>query len=267
MRQYSNALLPDDGKLVVMALDHGQLFGRLYDRAREPKRLLEAAVAGGADAIISSFGIFKAHLPILRGRVRTILRLDGGPSRYLEQWPYYSEWHQLYDLATAQENGVDAVIVMLFFGGAVEATNSRILASVAAEARKVGMPVIAEVIPCPGPTIADPYDAAVIGDAARYCFELGADIVKTTYTGTPESFSTVTKGCPIPVGILGGKHSGSVRELLTSVKGSVEGGGAGVFFGRNIWQRTNPVEMLQALRQVVHEGTSVDEALALVQNV
>ncbi len=267
MTRYSNALLPDDGKLVVMALDHGQLFGRLYDRARDPRPLLEAAVAGGADAVISSFGIFKAHLPVLKGRVKTILRLDGGPSRYLEQWPHYTEWHQLYDVPAAQENGIDAVIVMLFFGGAVEAATSRILASVATEARKVGMPVIAEVIPCPGPTIADPYDPVVIGDAARYCFELGADMVKTTYTGTPESFSAVTKGCPIPVGILGGEHSGSVRELLASVKGSVDGGGAGVFFGRNIWQRSNPVEILQALRQIVHEGSSVDEALTTVQSI
>jgi DhnA family fructose-bisphosphate aldolase class Ia len=60
----------------------------------------------------------------------------------------------------------------------------------------------------------DPYDPRVIADAARFCFELGADVVKTMYTGTAESFRQVAGGTPIPVGILGGRHTGSLRDCL-----------------------------------------------------
>jgi len=40
--------------------------------------------------------------------------------------------------------------------------------------------------------------------AARAAAELGADIVKTVYTGDPDSFRTVTRGCPVPVVVAGG---------------------------------------------------------------
>lgn len=265
MKAYTDAFLPDDGRFVVMALDHGQLFGQLYDRLQDPGRLLEAAVEGGADAVISSFGILKAYHPMLKGRVKTILRLDGGCTKYLEQWPRYTAWHQLYDVDAALELGADAVIIMVFFGSRVEEANARILASVAARAETTGIPVVAEVIPCAGPTIRDAYAHEVVADATRYRFELGADIVKTVYTGAAESFRRVTSGSPVAVGILGGKHTGSLRDLVVTAKASIEGGGSGVFFGRNVWQRNNPVETLKALGCIVHDGSSVEDALLIAK--
>ena len=262
MKAHSDALFPEDGRFVVVALDHGQLFGQLYDRLQDPRRLLEAAVDGGADAVISSFGIVKAYRSMLGGGIKVILRLDGGPTRYLEQWPRYTEWQQLYDLEAAVAIGADAVIVMVFFGSPVETENARILASLATQAQSCGIPVVAEVIPCAGPTIPDPFAPRVVADAVRYCFELGADFVKTTYTGTAESFRHVTNGSPVPVGILGGRHAGTLRELLLTAEGSIEGGGAGVFFGRNVWQRANPAETLRALGRIIHDGDSAEEALA-----
>jgi len=44
----------------------------------------------------------------------------------------------------------------------------------------------------------------VIKHVARLGAELGADIVKVSYTGSVESFREVVLGCPVPVVIAGG---------------------------------------------------------------
>jgi DhnA family fructose-bisphosphate aldolase class Ia len=51
------------------------------------------------------------------------------------------------------------------------------------------------------------------------------------------------------------------RDVLETVQGMLEAGGAGVFFGRNVWQHQNPTAMTRALCEVIHEGVSVSEAL------
>ena len=51
------------------------------------------------------------------------------------------------------------------------------------------------------------------------------------------------------------------RRVLETVKGMIDAGGAGVFFGRNIWQYEDPIAMTRALRRIIHENASVDEAI------
>lgn len=264
MSARGNILFHGDGRFVVLPVDHGQLFGALLAGLERPDALLQAAIEGGADAVLCSYGILKHYSPMLKGRVKTILRLDGGPGRYSQQWMRYTDWRQLFSVETAAEMGADAVAVMVFPGISVETDTAKILAGVAEEAGKVSMPVVAEVLPCPVPAIPDIYDARVVADATRFCFDLGADIVKTLYTGSPESFRRVTDPSPIPVGVAGGERMDSVRDVLEVAKGCIDGGGAGVFFGRNVWQREDPAIMLRALKAIVHEGSSVEAALSIL---
>ena len=62
----------------------------------------------------------------------------------------------------------------------------------------------------------------VIKHAARVGAELGADIVKVTYSGSPESFHEVVQGCFVPVVIAGGEKMGTDEDILEMVTG---GGG------------------------------------------
>ena len=55
--------------------------------------------------------------------------------------------------------------------------------------------------------------------AARVAAELGADLVKTVYTGDPESFREVTRGCPVPVVVAGGSKTDE-RATLELVAGA-----------------------------------------------
>jgi fructose-bisphosphate aldolase/2-amino-3,7-dideoxy-D-threo-hept-6-ulosonate synthase len=99
--------------------------------------------------------------------------------------------------------------------------------------------------------------------AARVGAELGADIVKTNYTGEVDTFKEVTAGCPVPVVVAGGPKMDTERELLQMVRDSIDAGGRGVAIGRNIFQAKDPTGLVRKIARVVHEGYDVDEAMRL----
>ena len=94
--------------------------------------------------------------------------------------------------------------------------------------------------------------------------ELGADIVKVPYTGDMESFSDVVSACCVPVVIAGGERMDSTRDVLQMVHDAIKAGGAGISMGRNVFQHPNRIQLVRALRAIVHENATVEEALAIV---
>ena len=109
--------------------------------------------------------------------------------------------------------------------------------------------------------IKDQFDVKYVKHAARVGAELGADIVKVNYTGSPESFQEVIAGCPVPVVIAGGEKMETDQELLTMVEGALAAGGCGVSIGRNIFQHEDPIAIIQAIDILVHKNKSIEEAL------
>ncbi|MFL6405864.1 MAG: 3-hydroxy-5-phosphonooxypentane-2,4-dione thiolase LsrF, partial [Nitrososphaeraceae archaeon] len=100
-------------------------------------------------------------------------------------------------------------------------------------------------------------DARYLSLACRIAAELGAHIVKTYYC---ENFEEVVEGCPIPVIIAGGKKLPKENDALELAYNAVQHGAAGVDMGRNIWQSDYPIEMIKAVRSIVHENLNVNEA-------
>jgi putative autoinducer-2 (AI-2) aldolase len=86
--------------------------------------------------------------------------------------------------------------------------------------------------------------------------ELGAHIVKTYYC---DNFGSVVTGCPVPVVIAGGKKS-TEMDALNLAYNAIRDGAVGVDMGRNIWQSEFPVPMAKAVRVIVHDNYSADEA-------
>jgi class I fructose-bisphosphate aldolase len=109
------------------------------------------------------------------------------------------------------------------------------------------------------------YDPKVVAHCARLGAELGADIVKVPYTGSPETFASVVEGCPVPVVIAGGPKMKTEREVLEMVYGALQAGAKGLSIGRNVFQAKNRVQMVKALYKLVHENASVEEALSLLE--
>jgi fructose-bisphosphate aldolase/2-amino-3,7-dideoxy-D-threo-hept-6-ulosonate synthase len=137
------------------------------------------------------------------------------------------------------------------------------LGAVAVECMEWGMPLLAMMYPR-GKNIKVANDLDHVKLAARVAAELGADIVKTVYTGDPESFREVTRGCPVPVVVAGGSKTDD-RTTLELIEGAMAGGAAGISIGRNAFQHRTPDKFVRAAACIVHQNKSVEEALKILK--
>jgi fructose-bisphosphate aldolase/2-amino-3,7-dideoxy-D-threo-hept-6-ulosonate synthase len=124
---------------------------------------------------------------------------------------------------------------------------------VADECRAVGLPLLAMCYPR-GPNVKNQFDPEAVAHCARLAAELGADVVKTNYTGSIDSFKEVVKGTPIPVVIAGGPKMKSDFDLLTMVWDAMQAGAKGVSIGRNVFQHEDVTGITKALGNIVFEG-------------
>ncbi len=159
--------------------------------------------------------------------------------------------------------GADAVSIHVNIGDHQEKEMLHDFGRVAYEARTWGMPLIAMVYPR-GENIKDEYDVKVVKHAARVAGEMGADIVKVSYTGSPESFREVVDGSTIPVVIAGGARMDSDRDILEMVRGSIDAGGSGVSIGRNVFQHHDPTKIVRAMGAIIFDNAGVEDALSIL---
>jgi len=111
-----------------------------------------------------------------------------------------------------------------------------------------------------GENVKDPLDPLNVAMVARIGAELGADIVKCNYTGSPDTFKDIIRGCPVPIVIAGGAKADDDRAVLEMVEGAMKSGCIGLTFGRNVFQHENPTLMTRALSAIVHNNASVKKA-------
>ena len=160
--------------------------------------------------------------------------------------------------------GADAVSVHVNLGSETESEMLQELGEISETCSYWGIPLLAMMYPR-GQKVENEHDVELVKHAARVGSELGVDIVKTNYTGDPDSFKEVVEGALVPVVIAGGPKVDTDEELLQMVKDSIEVGGAGVAFGRNLFQAENPGKITKAISEVVHNDLEVNEALKFLK--
>ena len=246
------------GKTIIVPMDHGISVGPIAGLL-DMKQTIQDVAEGGANAIVEHKGLVgEGH----RGRGKDIgLIIHLSASTNLSIYP--NSKTLVCSVEEAIKLGADAVSIHVNLGDGQEKEMLRDFGAVAYEARTWGMPLLAMVYPR-GEKIKDEYDVKVIKHAARVGFEMGADLVKVPYTGSPETFREVVAGCTIPVVIAGGPKMDSDREILEMVQGAVEAGGAGVSIGRNVFQHRDPKRMVMAISLIVNDRLSVDQALEIL---
>jgi class I fructose-bisphosphate aldolase len=259
-------LLRPDGRCLTVAIDHSMVHGPIRG-LEDPAGLIPKLIDAGADALLVSYGTLKRFGHLLRGRIPIIARVDGGPSVRTGTWREYDDWRLLFDVEDIAVLGADAAIVMHFVGAPVEMDTLENMAAAAAQCQRSGLPLLVEALPSPHPNIRDIFEPAVIAMAARIAAEYGADCVKTTYSGDPESFRQVVAGAGVPLLVLGGERMDSDRAVLELVHGATAAGAAGIVMGRNIWQSPNPAGVVRALSSIIHEGADVNEVMGLIAAV
>ncbi len=251
----------ETGRTVIVPMDHGVTVGPI-EGLIDMKTTVNAVASGGANAIVIHKGLVEGGHRRRGKDVGLIIHLSG--STVLSPFPNAKTL--VCTVEEAIKLGADAVSIHVNIGNGSEKEMLSDLGLVCRHARDWGMPVLAMMYPR-GEKIRNEYDAGVIKHVARLGAELGADIIKVSYTGSVESFREVVRGCPVPVVIAGGPKMNSDREILEMVKDSIEAGGAGVSIGRNIFQHRDPARMVGAISLIVHENASVDEALGFLSAV
>ena len=100
----------------------------------------------------------------------------------------------------------------------------------------------------------------LVAHCVRIAYELGADIIKTQYTGSYTSFQNVVSSAPNkPVVIAGGKNM-EIDVLLKIVDDAIKAGGAGVSIGRNVFNNEHSDIIISAIKRIVFDGFSASQA-------
>jgi fructose-bisphosphate aldolase/2-amino-3,7-dideoxy-D-threo-hept-6-ulosonate synthase len=241
-------------RTILVPLDHGVTSGPIEGLV-DMERTVNAVAEGGANAVIGHMGLaLYGH----RGRGRDIgLILHLSASTSLGPDP--NEKVLVNTVTNALKMGADGVSMHVNIGAEREADMLRDLGQIAVDCIEWGMPLLAMMYPR-GRKVTDEHLVDHVKLAARVAAELGADVVKTVYTGDPESFREVTRGCPVPVVVAGGSKTDD-RATLELIEGAMQGGAAGISIGRNAFQHRSPTEFLRAAALIVHEGGTAEHAL------
>ena len=247
-------------RTVIVPMDHGVSSGPIYG-ITDLRDAIEQVVRGGANAIVEHKGMVGAGHRRSGKDVGLIIHLSASTSLS----PYPNTKTLVCTVEEALRLGADAVSIHVNIGDDMERQMLSDFGMISSRARDWGVPLLAMIYPR-GEKIANEYDPKVLKHAARLGAELGADIVKISYSGSVESFREVIAGCRVPVVIAGGEKMESDRQILEIVRGAIDAGGAGVSIGRNIFQHPDPTRMVGAISMIVHEEATVEQASAFLNS-
>ncbi|MBT0158758.1 class I fructose-bisphosphate aldolase family protein [Candidatus Bathyarchaeota archaeon A05DMB-2] len=248
-------ILQPDNRTVITPMDHGVSIGPVKG-ITNMQEIVDKLLKGKVDAILVHKGIARR---IDTGNAGLIVHL----SAMSVLTPSATSKVQVCTVKEAIRLGADAVSVHVNIGAQDEDKMLTTLGKVSDQCDQYGMPLLAMMYPR-GPKIQDEHAAEPVAHAARIGAELGADIIKTNYTGDIESFKAVVESCPAPVVIAGGPKCKTPQEILQTAHDSVKAGSAGLSIGRNIFQHENPTLMVKALSAIVHNGASVEQAMKIL---
>jgi fructose-bisphosphate aldolase / 2-amino-3,7-dideoxy-D-threo-hept-6-ulosonate synthase len=212
-----------NGRALIVPLDHG---------GEDPVPVVRALARSGVDAVALSPGVLERVSEDLAG-LAVILRLNGA-----------NRTPQLVSVQGALELGAEAVLLKV---DAHEARDLERLGRVTEDARRLGMPVIADIV---GEDLPD-----MVTIAAEY----GADAIQTQPIGDFAGLRHTVRTAGRPILASTGRP-GSVNSLLRLVNNCLEAGGQGVVV------EPQAEAVLAGINALVHQGVSVEEALTMADS-
>ena len=249
----------NSGRSVVVPMDHGVTVGPIYGLT-DMKQAVNAIAEGGANAVLVHKGIVIAGHRGYGKDIGLILHLSASTSL----GPDPLDKVMIATVEEAIRLGADAVSMHVNVGAETEAEMLEALGETAMVCEEWGMPLLAMMYPR-GEKVKREHDVEMVKHVARVGAELGADVIKTNYTGDPDTFKDVIDGCPVPVIIAGCPKADTDEDVLKMVEDAISVGAAGVSIGRNVFQHKSPKDMTIAISRVVHEGVSAKEAIEMLK--
>lgn len=247
------------GNVVIVAVDHGLYNGPLPGLIDLPR---VAQLVMDADAILMSPGMPAHCVDVFaqRGAPALIVRLNWG-TQYATQWNYGTA-HSVPMISAHDALALGADIALAGFSlhtgdERMDADNIAMLAKHIAEKRAAGIPLIGEFYPAGAEDLAPEQLHEQVAIGCRIAAELGADMIKTFYTG--KEFEKIVAATPVPIFGLGARKTPREIDALHLAANEIRAGARGVVFGRNVVQARDPKRFLDALKEVVKAAKDPDD--------
>jgi fructose-bisphosphate aldolase/2-amino-3,7-dideoxy-D-threo-hept-6-ulosonate synthase len=250
----------ETGTTVMFAFSHGTSAPEVLPGLENPTRVVEAAASGGADCVFLAPGLIEAvgdmvTTTSLGVAVKVSATASRGGKPYQEILTTSVE--------RSLELGADAVVALIPFAPENEPDVIALTAALGEACGRWGMPFIAEA-EYPNSyygseNFAETWGVPYLKRSARLCAELGADIVKSNWTGSVDTFAEIVESVPVPVVVAGGSRVSDL-DLLQNLEAAREAGAIGCSVGRNIFQHSAPERMVRAIAAVFKDGAGAQEA-------
>ena len=248
--------IQSDGHCMFLPIDHGYFQGPTR-KLEEPGKTIEPLLPY-ADAVFATRGVVRSVIEPA-GSKPIILRVSGGTSMVGADLANEGITTSMED---AIRLNVAAVGISVFIGTEYERQSLLNLGKLVDEGEKYGIPVMA--VTAVGREL-EQRESRYLALCCRICAELGAKVVKTYWCN--DGFDKVVTGCPVPVVMAGGPQAETELEVLEFVHDGMQNGSIGINLGRNIWQSDYPLPMIRALRHIVHENGTIQEAQEIFDHV
>lgn len=249
----ASIIRPSDNRALMLAVDHGYFLGPT-ERLEEPAKVI-APLLKYCDSLMLTRGVQRTSVPATT-QTPMVLRVSGGSSIIGDD---LSQEDITVSIKDAIRLNASALALSVFVGSKYEYQTIVNLGKLVGQAQEYGIPVLA--VTAVGKDLGK--DARYLSLACRIAAEQGAHIVKTYYC---DDFERVTKSCPVPIIVAGGKKIPE-RDALELTYNSIQGGAVGVDMGRNIWQSEHPVAMIRAVYSIVHKNNTVEQAYKMYREL
>lgn len=242
-------------RLFAVPVDHTFTDGPFGD-ANRVNELAAMLAAHGADCIVLHKGRMRCLSAENLSYLSPIVHLSGGTSLSTD-----SDAKVLVGRVTeAVRMGADAVSVHVNIGCHTEREQLIDFGTVAEACSTWGMPLLAMMY-ARGETVKHPTAPETIAHLAAIAIDVGADIVKTNYTGSPDTMRDVVAGSSIPLIVAGGVQRDSDAEVVEFADQVLASGAAGLAIGRNVFRSKAPDELIRAIADRVHRRPAVPGGL------
>jgi len=261
MRPIDDSPITRDGKVLLLAYDHGIEHGPVdfepKPESADPEHVFEVATHPAVTSLAVGKGVAEAYYPSYEDDVSLLSKLNGTSNMWMGEPDSAVNVSVEY---AAEELDADAVGFTVYPGSNNEIEMFEEFRDIQEKAREYDLPVVMWAYPR-GQGLKNDTKESVVSYAARLGMEMGADVAKVKYPGSTEAMERVCEMAGPTKVLMSGGSKISDREFLESVESVIQAGGTGLAVGRNVWQREDPMRILDALEQVIFEEVSAEEAL------
>ena len=237
---------PKSGNTIMLAFDHGYIMGPT--QGLERLDLAIPPLMDYADVLMGPRGALRTCIPP-DCKKAIALRCSAGSSVLKDDMS-----HEVIgvDIEDAIRMNATCMALQSFIGSEGECESINNIVKTIDAGNRYGIPTLGVVAVGKEMERTTKYFSL----ATRMLAEFGAQIVKVYYC---DNFEEVAAACPVPLVIAGGKKIPEAEALEMAYQ-AISRGAHGVDMGRNVFQADDPKAMIQAIREVVHNGRTGAEA-------